>query len=156
MTNGATDDSGQLPLNFEYQFNYRELADMMKSYDTLEGMHRIDYLPFTDVRDGMKVGNYVLVETQVPEGYEAAKPKAITITETGAVQRFSRVSGFYERFSVREEDNYRIINYSDAIRLIIPSAFSKSWSSNAIKHCSIEDSTMYPICLMSSFNSVSS
>ena len=44
---------------------------------------------FTDVRDGMKVGNYVLVETQVPEGYEAAKPKAITITETGAVQRFS-------------------------------------------------------------------
>ena len=57
VTNGATDDSGQLPLNFEYQFNYRELADMMKSYDTLEGMHRIDYLPFTDVRDGMKVGN---------------------------------------------------------------------------------------------------
>ena len=37
----------------------------------------------------MEVGNYVLVETQVPEGYEAAKPKAITITETGAVQRFS-------------------------------------------------------------------
>ena len=36
VTNGATDDSGQLPLNFEYQFNYRELADMMKSYDTLE------------------------------------------------------------------------------------------------------------------------
>ena len=89
VTNGATDDSGQLPLNFEYQFNYRELADMMKSYDTLEGMHRIDYLPFTDVRDGVGVGNYVLVETQVPEGYEAAKPKAITITETGAVQRFS-------------------------------------------------------------------
>ena len=84
MTNGATDDSGQLPLNFEYQFNYRELADMMKSYDTLEGMHRIDYLPFTDVRDGMKVGNYVLVETQVPEGYEAAKPKAITVPYNGS------------------------------------------------------------------------
>lgn len=89
VTNGATDESGQLPLIFEYQFNYRDLAGNMKSYDTLEGMHRIDYLPFTDIKDGSAVGNYVLVETRVPEGYEAAEPKAITITETEAVQRFS-------------------------------------------------------------------
>lgn len=86
---GALDDRGHLPLIFEYQFNYRKLTDNMKSYDTLEGMHRIDYLPFTDERDGKKLGNYVLVETSVADGFESAGPKAVTITETGAVRRFS-------------------------------------------------------------------
>lgn len=74
--NGSLEEDGQLPLNFEYQFNYRELADGIKSYDTLEGMHRIDYLPFTGIKDGRRVGNYVLVENEVPEGYEPAKPQS--------------------------------------------------------------------------------
>ena len=87
--NGSLEEDGQLPLNFEYQFNYRELADGIKSYDTLEGMHRIDYLPFTGIKDGRRVGNYVLVENEVPEGYEPAKPKALVIEENGSVQRFS-------------------------------------------------------------------
>lgn len=34
-------------------------------------------------------------------------------------ERIRGVSGFYERFSVREEDNYRIFNYSDAIRFFL-------------------------------------
>lgn len=87
--NGALDGSGRLPLSFEYQFNYRKLAENMKSYDTLEGVHRIDYLPFTNEKDGRMIGNYVLVETKVPEGFEAAEPKAVVIVEKGAVQRFS-------------------------------------------------------------------
>lgn len=52
-------------------------------------MHRIDYLPFTGIKDGRRVGNYVLVENEVPEGYEPAKPKALVIEENGSVQRFS-------------------------------------------------------------------
>lgn len=89
VINGSLDENGQLPLNFEYQFNYRELMDGMKSYDILEGLHRIDYLPFTDVKDGQLVGNYVLAETKVPSGFVAAKPKAVTIRESGAVLRVS-------------------------------------------------------------------
>lgn len=89
VRNGSLDEDGQLPLNFEYQFNYRELAAGVKSYDTLEGIHRIDYLPFTDIKDGRKAGNYVLVETETPEGYEPAKPKALVLEEKGSVQRFS-------------------------------------------------------------------
>lgn len=34
-------------------------------------------------------------------------------------ERIRGISGFYERFSVREEDNYRIFNYSDAIRFFL-------------------------------------
>lgn len=34
-------------------------------------------------------------------------------------ERIRGVSGFYERFSVQEEDNYRIFNYSDAIRFFL-------------------------------------
>lgn len=34
-------------------------------------------------------------------------------------ERIRGVSGFYERFSVREEDNYRIYNYSEAIRFFL-------------------------------------
>jgi hypothetical protein len=88
VKNGSLDPDGKLPLNFEYQFNYKE-ENGVKSYDTLEGMHRIDYLPFNVEKDGKKVGNYVLVEEKTPDGFETADPKAITLTETGAVQRFS-------------------------------------------------------------------
>lgn len=88
VTNGSLDQEGKLPLVFEYQFNYKETKGI-KSYDTLEGKHRIDYLPFHAEKEGSLVGNYVLVEEKVPEGFEAAAPKAIVITETSAVQRFS-------------------------------------------------------------------
>lgn len=89
IQNGSLDETGNVPWKYEYQFNYRELTGGVKSYDTLEGMHRIDYLPFHAEKAGKKVGNYVLVETKVPDGYEKAAPKAITLTETGAVQRYS-------------------------------------------------------------------
>lgn len=88
VKNGSLDPDGKLPLNFEYQFNYREEKGV-KSYDTLEGMHRIDYLPFNAEKDGKNVGNYVLVEEKTPDGFETADPKTITLIETGAVQRFS-------------------------------------------------------------------
>lgn len=88
VTNGALDSDGKLPLIFEYQFNYKE-NNGIKAYDTLEGMHRLDYLPLNAERDGKKIGAYVLVEENVPDGFEPADPKAIVITETGAVQRVS-------------------------------------------------------------------
>uniref|UniRef100_UPI000AA6C249 hypothetical protein n=1 Tax=Clostridium sp. NkU-1 TaxID=1095009 RepID=UPI000AA6C249 len=61
VNSGSLDSDGKLPLNFEYQFNYEESGDI-KSYDILEGMHRIDYLSFNAIKEGKKVGNYVLVE----------------------------------------------------------------------------------------------
>lgn len=88
VQNGSLDSDGKLPLNFEYQFNYREKGGI-KSYDTLEGMHRIDYLPLNAEKDGKKIGNYILVEEMVPDGFEKADPKTIVLTETGDVQRVS-------------------------------------------------------------------
>lgn len=88
VLNGTLDSDGKLPLIFEYQFNYRELEWGMKSYDTIQGLHRIDYLPFTSEKAGKRIGNYVLVETTVPDGYEAAAPKAVIIDENGSIQRF--------------------------------------------------------------------
>lgn len=88
VTNGALDSDGKLPLIFEYQFNYKE-NNGIKTYDTLEGMHRIDYLPLNAEKDGKKIGAYVLVEENVPGGFEPADPKAIILNETGAVQRVS-------------------------------------------------------------------
>ena len=88
VQNGSLDDAGKLPLIFEYQFNYKEQSGI-KSYDTLEGMHRMDYLPLNAEKGGNRIGNYVLVEEKTPEGFETADPKAIVLTETGNVQRIS-------------------------------------------------------------------
>ena len=88
VKHGSLDTDGQLPLIFEYQFNYKEYGGI-KSYDTLEGMHRIDYLPFHAETGDKKIGNYVLVEKKVPDGFEPADPKAIVLTETRNVQRVS-------------------------------------------------------------------
>jgi uncharacterized surface anchored protein len=88
VTNGSLDSDGKLPLNFEYQFNYKENGGI-KTYDTLEGLHRLDYLPLNAEKAGKKFGAYVLVEETVPNGFEAADPKAIVLKETGDVQRFS-------------------------------------------------------------------
>ncbi len=88
VTNGSLDTDGKLPLIFEYQFNYQE-SGRIKSYDTLEGLHRIDYLPFNAEKEEGKVGNYILVEETVPHGFEIPDPKAIVLKETGDVQRIS-------------------------------------------------------------------
>ena len=88
VKNGSLDSDGKLPLIFEYQFNYKENGGI-KSYDTLEGMHRLDYLPLNVEKNGKKIGAYVLVEETVPNGFEAADPKPIVLKETGDVQRFS-------------------------------------------------------------------
>ncbi|MFT4104987.1 MAG: SpaA isopeptide-forming pilin-related protein [Lacrimispora sp.] len=88
VTNGSLDTDGKLPLIFEYQFNYEESGGI-KSYDTLEGLHRIDYLPLNAEKDGKRIGNYVLVEEAVPHGFETPDPKAIVLKETGDVQRIS-------------------------------------------------------------------
>lgn len=88
VTNGSLDSDGKLPLNFEYQFNFKE-NNGIKTYDTLEGLHRLDYLPLNAEKDGKRIGAYVLVEEKVPDGFEPADPKAIVLTETGNVQRVS-------------------------------------------------------------------
>lgn len=88
VTNGSLDTDGKLPLIFEYQFNYQESGGI-KSYDILEGLHRIDYLPLNAEKDGKRVGNYVLVEETVPHGFETPDPKVIVLKETGDVQRVS-------------------------------------------------------------------
>ena len=88
VTNGSLDSDGKLPLNFEYQFNFKE-NNGIKAYDTLEGLHRLDYLPLNAEKDGKMIGSYVLVEEKVPDGFEPADPKAIVLTETGNVQRVS-------------------------------------------------------------------
>lgn len=88
VQNGSLDGDGKLPLIFEYQFNYRE-QNGIKSYDTLEGMHRMDYLPLNAEKGGNRIGNYVLMEEKTPPGFETADPKTIVLTETGNVQRIS-------------------------------------------------------------------
>ena len=85
---GNVDSHGQVPLTFEYQFNYRELENGVKSYDLMGGVHRLDYLPLNSGQKGNRIGNYVLVELQAPEGYEKSEPKAVYITDQGAVYRF--------------------------------------------------------------------
>lgn len=79
-------------LIFEYQYHYRKLAGNMVSYDTGEGCHRIDYIPW-DSAAGAPVKSdggaaYVLAEVKTPEGYRPAEPKLIIIHETTGVQMY--------------------------------------------------------------------
>lgn len=80
---GGTADRGGRDFTFDYQFNHKKLPGVnghAASYLTLEGRHRIDYLPA-----GTK---YVLVETDPPEGFAKAGDMAVTVTDTGDVQRY--------------------------------------------------------------------
>lgn len=77
-------------LTFEYQYHYRRLEGNMVSYDTREGYHRIDYIPWDG--GGEQAGrsaSYVLAEIAAPEGYLPAKPKLIVIHETANVQMYA-------------------------------------------------------------------
>ena len=79
----SLDDGGQPEYSFEYQFRYRK-ADSSSfaetvSYDMASGIHRIDRLP---------AGQYILVETETPEGYWMADPKLITVEQTGIIRRY--------------------------------------------------------------------
>ena len=82
--NGKRDSRGYVNPVFEYQFHYQRvsLADGVElvSYDTLNGMHRLDYIP---------EGRYILVETETPEGYEDSEPKLVEVKEVAAIQRVS-------------------------------------------------------------------
>lgn len=81
---GKTDESGKLETTYEFQFRYKEggweVATDMVSYDTEGGIHRIDRIP---------EGNYILVETKAPEGYQTAEPMLIKVEQDKSVKRYS-------------------------------------------------------------------
>lgn len=67
---------------YDYQFDYEKLPlvnPYASTYLTMEGYRRYDYLPA-----GAKM---VLVETNVPEGYVKALPRAIEVEDREEVQR---------------------------------------------------------------------
>ncbi len=69
---------------FEYQFDYRTLPMVNShavSYVTADGIRRLDYLPVE--------GAYVLVETEVPEGFAKAEDVAVYVRNIVDVQRYS-------------------------------------------------------------------
>lgn len=75
---------GRRAYEVSFGFNYRDdysggYANTI-SYDTVEGIHRFDYLP---------VGTYVLKETGTPEGYVTALEQTIQVEERGDIQRFT-------------------------------------------------------------------
>lgn len=77
---------------FEYQYHYRKLTGNMVSYDTRDGCHRIDYIPWNQ-SNGVSPEHsgsaaYVLAEVAAPEGYQPAKPKVIMVHETTGVQMY--------------------------------------------------------------------
>lgn len=80
---GQYENRGGREFTFEYQFNYKKLSQINEyavSYDTLEGRHRLDYLPAGT--------SYVLRETKVPHGFARAEDVVVTVTNTSQVHHF--------------------------------------------------------------------
>lgn len=80
---GQCANRGGREFTFEYQFNYKKLPQISEyavSYDTLEGRHRIDYLPVKN--------SYVLRETRVPHGFVRAENVLVEVTDTPQVHRY--------------------------------------------------------------------
>lgn len=79
--NKFSSDQG-IGMTFSYQFHYQkdinENYPRIVGYETTNGMYRLEYIP---------AGVYVLVETEVPEGYEKVKPMLVNVEETEVVQR---------------------------------------------------------------------
>lgn len=77
-------ESGKQSYAFDYKFNYKEdfNADYKNliTYDTVDGIHRLDYIPD---------GEYTLEEFDVPEGFLKAPTQTIVVKETGDIQRFT-------------------------------------------------------------------
>lgn len=81
------DSEGKQKYISEYKFNYRnDYSDIYKnmvSYDTVDGLHRFDYVP---------VGNYILHESKVPEGFMQASDKQMEVKETGDIQKYTMLN----------------------------------------------------------------
>ena len=75
--------SGKQGYLFEYKFNYKNdytgIYANTVSYDTMDGIHRFDYLP---------IGTYVIHEFDVPDGFVRADDKTIVVNETKDIQLF--------------------------------------------------------------------
>jgi len=72
------DAGGNHPI-MKYDYDFREIPGTYQGryYYTEQGTVRLEYLP---------VGNYVLAETENPEGYATANPILINIEETGHLE----------------------------------------------------------------------
>lgn len=83
-------ETGFYGWDYDFKFNYRELAEHAVSYDTPAGNHRIDYLPLNgSTPAGEKKGYYVLVETKTPDGFAAAEPKAVVVDAVSDIQLYA-------------------------------------------------------------------
>jgi len=81
------DSTGNQKFVCEYKFNYQNdytgIYKNMVSYDTVDGLHRFDYIP---------AGDYFLHESDVPEGFMQAADKQMEVKETGDVQQYSMLN----------------------------------------------------------------
>lgn len=80
---GEKDGSLGRDFTFSYQLEYEPLPQInpyAHQYLTLEGRHCLEYLPVG--------GQYVLVETAVPDGYAEAEPRLIRVLDTAEIQLY--------------------------------------------------------------------
>ena len=82
---------GKVGYSYDFRWNYQAEGTLV-SYDTSDGIHRIDYLPLNptknDLASNRKKGYYVLVETKIPSGYQKAAPKPVIVEETAEIQLY--------------------------------------------------------------------
>lgn len=82
---------GKAGYSYDFRWNYQTEGTLV-SYDTSDGIHRIDYLPLNptknDLASNRKKGYYVLVETKTPSGYQKATPKPVIVEETAEIQLY--------------------------------------------------------------------